>query len=44
VLVRIDTDAGHGVGKPVHKLIDERADVLTFLELALESPVAAGAG
>ena len=44
VLIRIDTDAGHGVGKPVHKLIDERADVLTFLELALESPFAAGAG
>lgn len=35
VLVRIDTDAGHGVGKPVGKLIDERADVITFLELAL---------
>jgi prolyl oligopeptidase len=36
VVIRIDTDAGHGVGKPVHKLIDERADVLTFLELALQ--------
>ncbi|MFL5674410.1 MAG: prolyl oligopeptidase family serine peptidase, partial [Chloroflexota bacterium] len=35
VLIRIDTDAGHGMGKPVHKLIDERADVLTFIELAL---------
>jgi len=35
ILVRIDTDAGHGLGKPVSKLIDERADVLTFLELAL---------
>jgi prolyl oligopeptidase len=35
VVLRIDTDAGHGVGKPVSKLIDERADVLTFLELAL---------
>ncbi|HXU86744.1 MAG TPA: prolyl oligopeptidase family serine peptidase [Verrucomicrobiae bacterium] len=35
VVVRIDTDAGHGVGKPIHKLIDERADVLAFLELAL---------
>jgi prolyl oligopeptidase len=35
ILARIDTDAGHGVGKPVGKLIDERADVLTFLELAL---------
>jgi prolyl oligopeptidase len=37
VVIRIDTDAGHGLGKPVHKLIDERADVLTFLELALGS-------
>ena len=35
VIIRIDTDAGHGMGKPVHKLIDERADVLTFLESAL---------
>ncbi len=35
ILMRIDTDAGHGLGKPVGKLIDERADVLTFLELAL---------
>ena len=38
VLVRIDTDAGHGVGKPVSKLIDERADVLAFLDLALTPP------
>jgi prolyl oligopeptidase len=38
VLVRIDTDAGHAAGKPVSKLIDERADVLTFLELALSEP------
>lgn len=37
VVVRIDTDAGHGVGKPVSKLIDERADVLAFLELALRT-------
>ncbi|HEX7195303.1 MAG TPA: prolyl oligopeptidase family serine peptidase [Candidatus Limnocylindria bacterium] len=35
ILIRIDTDAGHGVGKPVSKLIDERADVLAFLELAV---------
>jgi prolyl oligopeptidase len=35
VVIRIDTDAGHGAGKPVSKLIDERADVLAFLELAL---------
>jgi prolyl oligopeptidase len=36
VLVRIDTDAGHGVGKPVSKLIDERADVLAFLTSHLD--------
>jgi prolyl oligopeptidase len=35
VVIRIDTDAGHGLGKPVGKQIDERADVLAFLELAL---------
>lgn len=35
ILVRIDTDAGHGLGKPVGKLVDERADVLAFLELGL---------
>jgi len=35
IIIRIDTDAGHGLGKPVGKLIDERADVLAFLELAL---------
>jgi prolyl oligopeptidase len=44
VMIRIDTDAGHGVGKPVHKLIDERADVLTFLELTVGAPDAAVAG
>ncbi|MFN2419714.1 MAG: prolyl oligopeptidase family protein [Candidatus Limnocylindria bacterium] len=35
ILVRIDTDAGHGLGKPVSKLIDEQADVLAFLEMAI---------
>jgi prolyl oligopeptidase len=38
IVIRIDTDAGHGAGKPVHKLIDERTDVLAFLELALGLP------
>ena len=37
VIVRIDTDAGHGVGKPVSKLIDERADVISFLDMSLRS-------
>jgi len=35
VIVRIETDAGHGEGKPVGKQIDERADVLSFLELTV---------
>lgn len=35
IIIRIDTDAGHGAGKPVSKMIDERADVLAFLGLAL---------
>jgi prolyl oligopeptidase len=35
VLIRIDVEAGHGLGKPVSKLIDERADVLSFLEAAI---------
>ncbi len=35
ILIRIDTDAGHGMGKPVSKQIDERSDVLAFLEMSL---------
>ncbi len=35
VLIRVDTDAGHGAGKPVSKLIAERADVLAFLDWAI---------
>jgi prolyl oligopeptidase len=35
ILLRVDTDAGHGEGKPVSKQIDEHADILAFLELAL---------
>jgi prolyl oligopeptidase len=30
VLLRVDTSAGHGAGKPVSKLVEERADVLAF--------------
>jgi prolyl oligopeptidase len=37
ILIRIDTDAGHGLGKPVSKVVDEYADWLTFLEIALRS-------
>jgi len=31
VLIRIETRAGHGGGKPVSKILDEGADVLAFL-------------
>jgi prolyl oligopeptidase len=32
ILIRIETRAGHGAGKPVSKQIDEAADVLAFLD------------
>ncbi len=35
ILLRVATDAGHGAGKPVGKLIDEAADRLAFLEFFL---------
>jgi prolyl oligopeptidase len=35
VLIRIDTQAGHGAGKPTAKLIDETGDMWTFLVKAL---------
>ena len=31
VLIRIETKAGHGSGKPMTKIIDEKADQLSFL-------------
>jgi len=34
-LIRVETKAGHGAGKPVTKLIEEDADILRFLELVL---------
>ena len=35
VLLRVETAAGHGAGKPLSKLIAENADRLTFIEVAL---------
>jgi prolyl oligopeptidase len=35
LLLRVETAAGHGAGKPVQKLIDEAADRLAFLEWVL---------
>ena len=31
ILIRIETRAGHGAGKPTSKIIDEKADVYAFL-------------
>jgi prolyl oligopeptidase len=36
VLIRIETKAGHGAGKPTSKLIEETADQLAFLVKTLE--------
>jgi prolyl oligopeptidase len=37
ILIRIETSGGHGLGTPVHKLIDARADMLAFCEAATSS-------
>lgn len=31
VLIRIETDAGHGAGKPTSKIIEEQADLWSFM-------------
>jgi prolyl oligopeptidase len=36
VLLRVESRAGHGVGKPASKQADEAADVLAFLDAQLE--------
>jgi prolyl oligopeptidase len=35
LLIRIETKAGHGLGKPTYKLIEEAADVIAFLWAAV---------
>jgi len=42
-LIRIDTRAGHGGGKPVSKQIQEAADELSFLFHELGGDAVAGA-
>ncbi len=39
VLIRIDTMAGHGAGKPTSKIIEEAADIWAFLFYNTNSPV-----
>jgi len=34
-LIRIETNAGHGAGKPTSKIIEERSDVLAFIANAM---------
>lgn len=35
-LIRVETDAGHGAGKPISKSIEEQADIYAFLERVLK--------
>jgi prolyl oligopeptidase len=37
ILIRVETKAGHGAGKPITKVIDEEADIYSFLFEALRS-------
>jgi prolyl oligopeptidase len=39
VLIRIETDAGHGAGKPTSKIIDEQTDLWSFFFYNTNSPV-----
>jgi prolyl oligopeptidase len=39
ILIRIDTQAGHGAGKPTSKQIDEWTDVLAFTMFHLHMPI-----
>jgi len=36
ILLRVETSAGHGLGKPTGKLIDEATDRVTFMESSLK--------
>jgi prolyl oligopeptidase len=38
-LIRIETSAGHGAGKPTSKIIEEASDMLTFLLYEMKMPV-----
>jgi prolyl oligopeptidase len=39
VLIRIETDAGHGAGKPTAKIIEEQADKWSFFFYNTDAPV-----
>jgi hypothetical protein len=42
VLIRVETRAGHGAGKPVWMQVEDFADQWAFLAQALGMPVPAG--
>jgi prolyl oligopeptidase len=42
-IIRIETNAGHGAGKPTSKVIEERSDMLAFIAYHLGLPVKAPA-
>jgi prolyl oligopeptidase len=44
ILIRIETKAGHGAGKPTDKVIEERADMYGFLLRELKMTLPAGFG
>jgi prolyl oligopeptidase len=44
ILIRIETKAGHGAGKPTDKIIEERADMYGFLVRELKMTLPAGYG
>jgi prolyl oligopeptidase len=44
ILTRIETDAGHGAGKPTYKIIEERADMWAFLAKNLNVKLPDGFG
>ncbi len=44
ILIRIETKAGHGAGKPQDKVIEERADMYGFLLRELKMTLPAGFG
>lgn len=39
VIIRIETDAGHGAGKPTSKVIEEQADIWSFIFYNTNAPV-----
>jgi len=48
VLLRVDRDAGHGIGKPLDKQVDDLADQYAFIawrtSLGMDGPAMLGQG